>query len=106
MAISYTAGFWTAKEGEEETFIEAWREFAEWASGFAGVRALHLLRDVKEPRRYVSYADWDDIDAIHGWKGSEQFKERIGAVKRHTDEFTAAELELVTRVEARTYAER
>jgi heme-degrading monooxygenase HmoA len=98
MAETYTAGSWKAKDGEEREFIEAWREFAAWASGMPGVGTMRLTRDVKERDRFFSFAPWESIETIHAWKSSDEFKERIGRVKAHVDEFTAWELELETAV--------
>jgi hypothetical protein len=80
VAESYTMGFWTAKAGEEDAFVAAWTEFAEW---------------MKEHP-----ADWDGIEPIHAWKSTPEFRERIGRVRRHTHEFRPAEAELAVRVDA------
>jgi heme-degrading monooxygenase HmoA len=97
---SYTMGFWTAKAGEEDAFVAAWTEFAEWIKTQPGVRTLRLVRDLNEPARFISFADWDGIEAIHAWKSSPEFRERIGRVRQHTDEFRPAEAELAVRVDA------
>jgi heme-degrading monooxygenase HmoA len=98
MAESYTMGFWTAKDGEEDAFVAAWTEFAEWMKGKPGVHTARLVRDLKEPAKFISFADWDDIESIHAWKATDEFRERIGRVKQHTADFVAAEAELTVRV--------
>lgn len=100
MAETYTMGFWTAKAGEEDAFAAAWTEFAEWMKEQPGVETMRLVRDLKEPAKFISFANWKRIELIHAWKSTPEFKERIGRVKQHTDEFTAAEAELVVRVDA------
>ena len=100
MAETYTMGFWTAKPGEEDTFAAAWTEFAEWIKKQPGVNTLRLVRDVKDPSKFISFANWNSIELVHVWKATPEFKERIGRVKKHTDEFTAAEAEVVVHVEA------
>ena len=100
MAESYTIGFWTAKPGADEQFVAAWSEFAEWIKDQPGVRTLRLVRDLKEPRKFISFADWDGIESIRAWKETPEFREQIGRVKQHTDDFTAAEAELAVRVDA------
>jgi heme-degrading monooxygenase HmoA len=100
MPETYTMGFWTAKAGEEDALIAAWTEFAEWIKGQPGVHALRLVRVLREPRKFISFADWDGVDEIHAWKSNPEFKERIGRVKQHTDDFVAAEAELAVRVSA------
>jgi heme-degrading monooxygenase HmoA len=101
MAEAYTIGMWKAKAGEEREFVEAWREFAAWASTMPGAGTLRLTRDANDPSRFISFAPWEGIEAIHAWKGPDEFKQRIGRVKRHTDEFTAWESELETAVPGR-----
>jgi heme-degrading monooxygenase HmoA len=97
LAVSYTMGFWTAKDGEEDALIAAWTEFAEWIEQQPGVHEVRLVRDLKEPRKFISFADWDDIESIHAWKSTPEFRERIGRVKQHTDAFVAGEAELSVR---------
>jgi heme-degrading monooxygenase HmoA len=104
MAETYTTGMWSAKAGEEREFVQAWQEFASWASGMPGVGTLRLTRDVTEPSRFLSFAPWESLEAIHSWKASPEFKERIGRVKAHVDDFTAWELELETAVGGGAYA--
>jgi hypothetical protein len=36
MSETYTSGIWLVKEGEEDLFVAAWREFAEWARTMPG----------------------------------------------------------------------
>ena len=98
MAETYTMGFWTAKAGKEEALVSAWTEFAEWIKEQPGVRTLRLVRDLKEPAKFISFADWDGIESIHAWKATDEFKQRIAKVKQHTDEFTAAEAELTIAI--------
>ena len=100
MAETYTMGFWIAKPGAEDAFVAAWSEFAEWIKDQPGVSTLRLVRDLKEPRKFISFADWDGIESIRAWKETPEFKERIGRVKQHTDDFTASEAELAVRVDA------
>src|ERR671935_1054418 len=100
MAETYTMGFWTAKAGEEDAFVAAWTEFAEWMKAHPGVRTMRLVRDLNEPAKFISFADWDGIEAIHAWKSTPEFRERIARVKQHTDEFTAAEAELAVSISA------
>jgi heme-degrading monooxygenase HmoA len=101
MAETYSAGMWKAKAGEEDELVEAWREFAAWASTMPGVGTLRLTRDTRDPSRFFSFAPWESIDAIRAWKASDEFRERIGRVKAHTDDFTPWEFELTTIVPGR-----
>jgi heme-degrading monooxygenase HmoA len=98
MPETYTMGVWRAKPGEEDLFVAAWAEFAEWMKTQPGVRMARLVRDLKEPAKFISFADWDGIESIHAWKATDEFKQRIATVKQHTDDFTAAEAELTIAI--------
>jgi heme-degrading monooxygenase HmoA len=101
----YTSGTWTAIAGREEAFVEAWGEFAAWASQMSGARRLILTRDLYEEGRYVSFGEWSSEDAVHSWKGDAEFKEQMAQVLQHVAEFKSAELGLVASAEEGTAAE-
>lgn len=98
MSQVYSSGAWIAKEGEEEAFVEAWTEFARWLNTMPGAGTARLTRDLSEPRRYLSFAPWESADAMHAWKSSPEFSERMAPVREHVTEFTPSEMELVAEV--------
>jgi heme-degrading monooxygenase HmoA len=91
----YTTGSWRPNPGSEEAFVEAWSEFAGWASSMPGAGALRLVRDLGEPSRFVSFGAWEDIDHVRAWKSSPEFRERMARVLQHVDDFQPTELALV-----------
>jgi heme-degrading monooxygenase HmoA len=99
MSEVYTTGNWKPNAGEEDAFVEAWKEFAGWASQSPGAGTLRLARDAQDPARFVSFGRWESIEAAHAWKGSPEFKERMSRVRRHVDQFVASELEVVATVD-------
>jgi heme-degrading monooxygenase HmoA len=100
MAEAFTTGSWVPNEGEEREFIAAWSEFAQWASTMPGARAVRLARDLRDPGRFVSFAGWDDLEAVRAWKGSDEFKPRMSRVQQHVDKFNPTELEVVAVFES------
>jgi heme-degrading monooxygenase HmoA len=94
----YTTGSWQPFPGQEEAFIAAWEEFAGWAAGLDGAGDGILARDVRAEGRYVSFFGWVDIEAVRGWKGHPEFKERMGRVQHYVDKFAPTELEVVARL--------
>lgn len=94
-AAVYTTGSWKPYPGQEEPFLEAWGEFMRWASGLPGAGEAVLARDVRDPARFVSFAEWESMEAVRGWKSSPEFKERMGRVQQYVDEFAPTELEVV-----------
>jgi|ERR1044071_778004 len=100
MSTVYTSGTWQPNTGSEEAFIEAWSQFAEWASSRPGAGTLRLVRDLANPGRYQSFGEWDTIDAVREWKGSPEFRERMSRVLQHVDDFVPSEFELVASADA------
>jgi heme-degrading monooxygenase HmoA len=95
----YTTGTWKPNPGSEQAFVDAWKAFAGWASGRSGAGTLRLVRDLRDPARFVSFGAWESIDEVKAWKGSPEFKERMAQVLQHVDDFRPAELELVATAE-------
>jgi heme-degrading monooxygenase HmoA len=95
MGDTYTTGSWKPFEGHEEAFLAAWKEFAGWAATLPGAGQARLARDVREPGRFVSFMEWDSIDAVRGWKTHAEFKPRMAKVQEHIDKFAPTELEVV-----------
>lgn len=94
----YSSGAWTANEGEDEAFVEAWTEFARWLSTMPGAGTARLTRDLTEPRRYLSFAPWESAEAMRAWKSNPEFPQRMAAVREHVTDFTPSELEVIAEV--------
>jgi heme-degrading monooxygenase HmoA len=99
MGTVYTSGTWKPRPDREDAFLEAWKQFADWAARMPGAGQLRLTRDLHQEGRYVSFGDWASNDVVRGWKSSPEFKERMAQVLQHVDEFEAAELGLVATAE-------
>lgn len=95
MGEIYTTGYWTPRAGEEDAFVEAWLEFARWASQMPGAGTLRLARHEGDPTRFVSFGRWDSLESAHAWKASPEFGERMSRVQRHVEQFVPAELSVV-----------
>jgi len=91
----YTHGTWEPYPGKEEAFVEAWAQFAGWASSRPGAGALALTRDTREPGRFVSFGAWNTSEAVRDWKGSPEFRERMARVLEHVEEFHPTERALI-----------
>jgi heme-degrading monooxygenase HmoA len=98
MTETYTSGLWMVKAGEEDAFVEAWKEFVGWASAMPGSQTFRLVRNLDEPNRFMSFAPWNDFETQHAWKQPPDFPERIGRVRRHCEDFQPLTYELVTEV--------
>jgi heme-degrading monooxygenase HmoA len=77
---SFASGNWLVREGLEDEFVSRWTDFLEWTRDNAeGFREASLLRSVQEPRRFVSFSEWDDDDAQAGWRSLPGFLDKLGA---------------------------
>lgn len=99
MASVYTTGSWRPFEGQEDAFLERWKEFVGWAASLPGAETAVLARDLRDPGRYVSFMAWSDLESVRAWKGSPEFKPRMSRVQEHIDKFAPTELEVVATVD-------
>jgi heme-degrading monooxygenase HmoA len=99
MGEIYTNGNWKPRQDDEQAFVEAWTEFASWASSMPGSGTLRLVRDLNDPSRFVSFGDWGSIDEVKAWKGSPEFRERMAHVLQHVEDFRPGEMKLVATAE-------
>src|SRR5438105_4486238 len=84
----YTLGIWTVKPGKEKEFITEWTSFAKWsAEKFGGPGKPHLLQDLTNSLRFISFGPWDDEATIQQWRGSNEFKNFVTKVKEICSEF-------------------
>jgi heme-degrading monooxygenase HmoA len=98
VGIFYTSGRWSVKPGHEEAFARAFAE-----SGVKDVnppiRGLlqrpRLLRDLSQPRSYLSYAVWESREAIEEFRSRPDFPPMIARMKEHLDDMQISTLELV-----------
>jgi heme-degrading monooxygenase HmoA len=95
MAELVTTGTWQVPPAREAAFVEAWTLFAEWASSMPGSTTLRLGLDLARPGRFISFAAWQDADAVRAWKRAPEFRERLAQVVLHVEGFAAAELDVV-----------
>lgn len=95
----YTMGTWVAKPGEEDGFVTAWSELADWTSReVPSASSALLLRDLADPRRFISIGPWESLAAIDAWRANPGFAERVTKVRTMLERFEPMTLELVAQV--------
>jgi heme-degrading monooxygenase HmoA len=93
----YASGEWKVKPGKEEEFITRWAAFAAWTKGSgAGLETIALIRDVDEPRHFVSYSIWTDAESRAAWKSRDGFKQRLDACVELCESFHGGDFRLAS----------
>jgi heme-degrading monooxygenase HmoA len=98
MAETYTSGSWTVKPGEENDFIEAWKQFVGSAKEVRGSGAFRLVQDRERRDQFTSFGEWESIEAQEAWMQLPDFAERLGRVRSHCSDFRATSGEVVATV--------
>jgi heme-degrading monooxygenase HmoA len=98
---SYASGNWLVKEGNEEEFVARWNEFLEWtrdnAQGFGGA---NLIRDMSNPRHFLSFAEWADTESQQAWRSLDEFRQKLGACRELCEDFEGGAFTRATSVNA------
>lgn len=88
MGELYTSGRWTVVPGQEEEFVTAWSELAEWTSAeIPGSGWATLLQHHEEPNVFLSFGPWESVEAIAAWRASPGFQERVGRIRAMLEAF-------------------
>lgn len=85
----FTSGEWYVKPGEEKAFFEAFRR--------SGVEDLDpplqgllqrpiLLRDLETEGRFVSFGEWESLEAIEAFRARSDWASMVGAIREHLTE--------------------
>ena len=99
MSESYTSGNWHVKAGKEKTFIETWGDFLQWTrKDHPGMVRAQLIRDEKDPKHFVSFAEWTDDAARAAWRASPEFTSMLGKTRELCDDFEGLDYKVVTTI--------
>jgi quinol monooxygenase YgiN len=99
MPMIYTSGTWVTKAGNEEAFIDAWQELADWTTEqVEGNPKAMLLRDLEDRSRFISFGPWDDVERVAAWRALPGFQERVAKIRPLLEEFEARTLEIAADV--------
>ena len=52
-----------------------------------GAESFVLIRHAADPLRFLSFGAWTDADAVTSWRGSDEFRERLGRCRALCEEF-------------------
>jgi heme-degrading monooxygenase HmoA len=97
MEAHYTHTTWHIEEGNEEEFVRRWGEWADWSRRQGLVEVALLLRDTEDPQRFVSFAPWESVATIAGWRALPGYQERVDRLRQVVDGFEPRTLQVVAR---------
>jgi heme-degrading monooxygenase HmoA len=93
----YTSGDWVVKEGNEQAFVDAWTEFLEWSlANVSGVQRAFLIQDAANPRHFVSFGSWDDLESVTAWRQNPEFADKLGKARALCEQFEARDYRLAS----------
>ncbi len=76
----YTLGSWLVKPGQEQAFIQAWKElgaeFARLAHPPSG--AGRLVQSMEDPLQFCSFGPWRSVEDVQEMRGNPGAVEAIG----------------------------
>jgi heme-degrading monooxygenase HmoA len=92
----YASGNWLVQEGSEADFIDRWRDWiGATTKDIPGFASATLMRDVSEPRRFVSFSNWDDPASRDMWKASPEFAKGFAGCKELCEDFQGGDFTAV-----------
>ena len=68
MADLYTHTSWRVKARRQDTFMARWCDWVDWSHREGLAAPAILLRDVAEPRMFVSFGPWESLSTIQSWR--------------------------------------
>lgn len=95
----YTLAAWHVLPGEEDRFIEAWKEMGDVFAAVPDNPQVTgtLLRRSDEPNVFVSFGPWPTRDAIERMRADPQVQEAMARVKACCTHADPATYERVTK---------
>lgn len=99
MGDAFASGNWSVAAGNEETFMDRWAEFLEWTKAEnPGFQVANLIRDVENPRHFISFAVWDDPASRRAWKSNPGFGSRMMACRQLCDDMQGSDYEVAVHI--------
>lgn len=101
MTDEYISGDWTVQAGSEEEFVERWRAFTGWAlENASGAKGFVLIRDLNEPRHFVSFGTWTDRASVDAWRRSPEFGSRLVRCREICEHFSGSDYAIAAELGA------
>lgn len=99
MADRFASGSWHVTQGKEEEFVERWTDFLRWTRKTQpALVTAGLIRDERDPRHFISFAEWEHPEARDAWKANREFGEQLAACRALCDTFRGSDYERVVTI--------
>jgi quinol monooxygenase YgiN len=96
-AHPFTSGNWLVKADRVEPFLERWQELTDYTLANCEVAiSFWLIRDSADPRHFLSFGEWTDLERMNAFRGQRRFRALFAACLALCDEFTSGDYRLVT----------
>lgn len=95
----YTSAVWVVKKGHEDEFARRWQEAVDQlVLRFPGI-TFRLLRDVDDPRRFVSVGGaWRNAEQIAAARSEPSYQEAMSALDRILESGEVSTFELAAEI--------
>ena len=93
----YAAGIWQVRPGNEQAFIDSWKEFSAWtALHQRGATYGTLLQDLDNSSLFISFGVWKDLESIQHWRRQAEFRKALDRFMELCDQVTPGTFRQVT----------
>jgi heme-degrading monooxygenase HmoA len=97
MEKPYTHTTWRVMAGREDEFVRRWNEWVDWSRQAGLETPALLLRDLEDPRAFVSFGPWANAAAVRSWRSLPGYQERVARLREVLESFEPRTLEIVAR---------
>lgn len=95
----FTSGTWSVIRGKQDEFVARWMEFIEWTHANApGAESFLLIQSSEEPHRFISFASWENQQAVSAWRERQEFQELLGRCREVCEDFRGTDHVLAAAV--------
>ena len=96
----FTSADWQVREGNEESFIDAWAELARISLDTPGAREFLLIGDLADPRHFVSLGRWQDLETVTLSRSRERFLAQFRRCQARCDRSRGSDFVVVVAASA------
>jgi quinol monooxygenase YgiN len=96
-ARPYTSGNWLVKPDQVEAFLERWQQLIDHTLENCDVaRSFVLIRDTEDPRHFLSFGEWSDVERMNAFRGQRRFRALFAGCLALCESFTSGDYRLTS----------